>query len=118
MVAEQGDVYWVRLAAPIGSEPGYTRPCVIIQNNVMIKSRINTILVCTISSNLKLTNAPGNVLLAEGEANLDKSSVVNVSQVVTVNKVSLLEKIGHLSQQRVIEIISGLHLLIDPKDTI
>jgi mRNA-degrading endonuclease toxin of MazEF toxin-antitoxin module len=80
----QGDVYWIDLGAPSGSGPGYRHPHVVIQNNVFNRSRINTVVVCALTSNLRRAQAPGNVLLEVGEANLPKQSVVNVSQIFTV----------------------------------
>ena len=116
MIIRQGDIFWVNLGPPKGSEPGYRHPHVVIQNNVFNKSRINTVVVCAITSNLKRAYAPGNVLLRKGEGNLSKKSVVNISQLFTVDKKFLDEKIGDLSQQRINEIIHGINLLIEPKD--
>jgi mRNA interferase MazF len=84
MVISQGDIYWLDLDEPEGSEPGYRHPFVVIQNDAFNKSKINTAVVCALTSNLKLASAPGNVLLKKGEANLPKSSVVNISQVTKV----------------------------------
>ena len=79
MVINQGDVYWIDLGEPEGSEPGYERPFVVIQNNVFNISKLNTVIVCAITSSLKRESAPGNVVLNDGEANLTKPSVVLVS---------------------------------------
>ena len=116
MVIRQGDVFWVDLGEPSGSVPGYLHPHVVIQNNVFNRSRINTVIVCTVTSNLRLADPPGNVLLSKGEANLPKQSVVNVSQIFTVDKRDLTEKIGTLSLERVHQILSGVQLLIEPRD--
>ncbi len=116
MVINQGDIFWIELGAPSGSEPGYTHPHVVVQNNLFNKSRINTVVVCALTSNLKRAEAPGNVLLAPGEANLPKQSVVNVSQIYTVDKRDLVEKIGTLSSHRVREILDGFRLLLEPRD--
>lgn len=113
---EQGDVYWVELGEPSGSEPGFTRPAVIVQNNVFNRSRINTVVICMLTSRLQRANAPGNVLLEVGEANLPKQSVVNVSQIFTVDKADLIEKVGSLSVERVHQIVAGVHLLTEPRD--
>ena len=115
MVISQGDIYWLDLDEPEGSEPGYRHPFVVIQNDAFNKSKINTAVVCALTSNLKLASAPGNVLLKKGEANLPKSSVVNISQVITVDKTDLTEKIGQLSKKRVEEIVSGFEFLLKPK---
>ena len=116
MVIYQGDVFGIDLGEPSGSEPGCRHPHVVIQNNLFNRSRINTVIVCAITSNLKRAQAPGNVLLKKGEANLSKQSVVNVSQIFTVDKTDLVEKIGTLSHKRVRQIIDGARLLIEPRD--
>jgi len=72
MVINQGDVFWIEFNEPSGSEPGYRHPHVVIQNNLFNRSRVNTVLVCTLTSNLKRSDAPGNVTLNKGEANLPK----------------------------------------------
>jgi mRNA interferase MazF len=116
MVIRQGDVFWVDLGRPTGSEPGYRHPHVVVQNNVFNQSRINTVVVCTLTSNLRRGRAPGNVVLQKGEANLPKRSVVNISQLYTVDKRALSEKIGTLSKERIDQIVSGVRLLIEPKE--
>ena len=116
MVINQGDIFWIELDEPAGSEPGYRHPHVVIQNNVFNRSRIQTVVVCTLTSNLRRARAPGNVLLEPGEANLPKHSVVNVSQIFTVDKSQLREKIGTLSARRVREILHGIRLLTEPRD--
>ncbi|MDY0019954.1 MAG: type II toxin-antitoxin system PemK/MazF family toxin [Anaerolineae bacterium] len=117
MVIDQGDVFWVELGDPSGSEPGYRHPHVVIQNTLFNRSRINTVVVCALTSNLTRAKAPGNVLLEEGEANLPKQSVVNVSQIFTVDKRALGEKIGTLSLRRVRQILEGVRLVIEPRDS-
>jgi len=112
----QGDIYWIDLEAPRGSEPGYRHPHVVVQNNLFNGSKLGTIVVCALTSNLKRAAAPGNVLLKKGEANLKKDSVVNINQLVTVNKADLSEKIGTVSPARVREIVEGIRLLIEPRD--
>lgn len=116
MTINQGDVFWVDLGEPSGSEPGYSHLHVVIQNNVFNRSRINTVVVCGVTSNLKRAEAPGNVLLEKGEANLPKQSVINVSQIFTVDKGDLVEKIGALSPNRVWQILDGVQLVIEPRD--
>lgn len=116
MVINQGDVFWIELGEPSGSAPGYQHPHVVVQNNLFNRSRINTVVVCALTSNLKRADAPGNVLLSPGEANLPKHSVVNVSQIFTVDKADLAEKIGTLSRQRVREILDGIQLLLGPRE--
>lgn len=116
MVIRQGDIYWIDLGQPIGSEPGYVRPYVVIQNDVLNTSQIRTAIVCALTSNLRRAAAIGNVLLEPGEANLPDQSVVNVSQVFTVDKALLTEKIGRLSRQRVRQILAGLALVTEPQE--
>jgi mRNA interferase MazF len=116
VVIRQGDIVWLDFGLPSGSGPGYAHPYVVIQNNVFNRSDIGTIVVCGLTSNLKRGLAPGNVLLNKGEANLRKKSVVNVSQVFTVDKSRLGEKIGTLSAKRVREIVDGLHVVVEPRD--
>ena len=116
MTIKQGDIFWVDLGIPKGSAPGYKHPHVVIQNNVFNASNINTVVVCALTSNLKRAKAPGNVLLRRGEGNLKKESIVNISQIVTVDKTDLIEKIGSLSQSRIKEIIEGVKLLVEPRE--
>jgi mRNA interferase MazF len=116
MVINQGDIYWVELEEPRGSEPGYRHPHVVVQNNLFNRSQIRTVLVCPLTSNLKRANAPGNVLLEKREANLPKQSVVNVSQVFTVDKTQLDEYIGTLAAKRIREILNGIKLALEPRE--
>jgi mRNA interferase MazF len=116
MVINQGDIFWIDLGEPRGSSPGYLHPHVVIQNNLFNKSKIQTVVVCSLTSNLKRAEVPGNVLLPKGEANLPRSSVVNISQIFTVDKHDLIEKIGTLSNKRLKAILAGIHLLTDPRD--
>ena len=116
MTIRQGDIYWLDLEGPRGSEPGYRHPHVVVQNNLFNGSKLGTIVVCALTSNIKRAAAPGNVLLKKGEANLKKDSVVNITQLVTVDKANLSEKIGNVSPARVREIVDGIRLLIEPRD--
>ena len=116
MVINQGDIFWIEFMEPSGSEPGYRHPHVVIQNNLFNRSRINTVVVCTLTSNLKRSKAPGNVTLSKGEANLAKKSVVNISKIFTVNKSDLSEKIGALSRERFNQVLEGIKLLTEPRE--
>ena len=116
MVVKQGEIYWVDLGEPSGSEPGYRHPHIVIQNNIFNSSNINTVVVCSLTSNLKRAKAPGNVPLNKGEANLPKKSVVNISQIYTVNKSDLVEKIGQVSESIFNQILEGLKLLTEPRE--
>jgi len=112
----QGDIYRIDLDAPKGSEPGYRHPHVVVQNNVFNGSRLGTVVVCALTSNMQRATAPGNVLLKKGEGNLKKDSVVNITQLVTIDKADLIERTGTLAPDRVREIVDGIRLLIEPRD--
>ncbi|MGB8648675.1 MAG: type II toxin-antitoxin system PemK/MazF family toxin [Anaerolineae bacterium] len=116
MVINQGDLFWIDLDEPAGSGPGYRHPYLVVQNNVFNQSRINTVVVCALTSNLKRATAPGNVLLEPGEGNLTRPSVINVSQIFTVDKSELVDKIGTLSKRRVREIIEGISRVLEPRE--
>jgi len=116
MVINQGDIYWVEVDEPTGSEPGYIHQHVVVQNNLYNQSKIRTVIVCVLTSNLKFANVPGNFLLEKGEANLPKASVVNVSQILTIDKTQLGEYIGTISPKRVNEILDGISLFLEPRD--
>jgi len=116
VVIEQGEIYRVDLGQPSDSEPGYRHPHIVIQNNIFNTSNINTVVICALTSNIKRAQAPGNVLLKKGEANLPKKSVVNISQIYTVNKSDLIEKIGKVSVTRFNEILEGVKLLTEPRE--
>jgi len=116
MVINQGDVYWIELGEPAGSEPGYQHPHVVIQNNLYNRSRMNTVIVCALTSNLKRASAPGNVILDLGEAGLPKQSVVLVSQIFTIDKTQLGEYLGTLSEKRIRQILEGIRLLTEPRE--
>ena len=104
------------LGEPGGSEPDYCHPHVVIQNNLFNRSRISTVVVVALTSNVQRAQAPGNVLLNQGEAHLPKPSVVNVSQVFTVDRSQLAERIGTLSPTRVRDILHGLLAVVEPNE--
>lgn len=112
----QGEVWWLDLSEPSGSAPGFRHPCLVVQNDVFNASRIATTVVCQLTSNLRRARHPGNVLLEAGEANLPKDSIVNVSQILTIDKDELVEKIGRLSAVRVEDVLHGLYLLLEPRE--
>ena len=109
----QGQVYWLDFGSASGSAPAERHPCAVVQNDIFNQSGIATSVVCLITSNLRRAKAPGNVLLKKGEANLPKPSVVNVSQILTVDKAELAEYIGTLSSTAARAIREGLYLLFD-----
>lgn len=118
MLINQGDIFWIELGEPSGSQPSYKHPHVVIQNNVFNFSLINTVVVCSLGSNLKLAAVPGNIVLSPGEADLPDQRVVNISQIFTVEKAQLTDKnkIGTLSPERVEEILNGIELLLKPTE--
>lgn len=115
MVILQGDVFWFDLGSSQGSGPGFRRPFMVVQNDIFNAGRIQTTVLCALTSNLNRAKAPGNVLLRKGEANLPRPSVVNISQVFTADKSALKDKIGTLSPQRIQEVVSGLSILFRPR---
>ena len=116
MVIRQGDVYWTELPAPVRSEPGYRHPVVVVQNSLFNLGLGNTVIVCGVTSNLRRAETPGTVLLEPGEGSLPKQSVVNVSQLFTVDKLQLGERIGRLSVGRVRQILDGICLWLEPRE--
>lgn len=107
----QGEVYWLGFAGQ-GSEPDGRRPAVIVQHDRYNRSAIQTTVVAAITSNLRLAAMPGNVRLRKGEANLPRASVVNVTQVRTVDRDRLIERVGLLTPARVREVLEGLALVL------
>jgi mRNA interferase MazF len=116
MIINQGDIYWVNLPKPAGSEPRLRHPGVVVQNNLFNRSRLNTVVVCLLTSNLKRATGPGNVELSKGEANLPKASVINITQLYTVDRSQLVERIGVLSPRRLTEVLQGIQSLLKPQD--
>lgn len=109
---KRGEVWWASLPEPSASEPGFRRPVLIIQSNEFNRSRINTIIAAAITSNLKLAAAPGNVALSTKSVGLNKASVVNVSQLVTLDKSFLTEHVGKISQRKMQEVDEGIRLVL------
>jgi len=107
----QGEVYWIDFGPATGSAPAERHPCVIVQSDSFNRSRIATTVVCLITSNLSRLRAPGNVALKKGDANLPKPSVVNVSQVLTIDKSDLSDRIGRLPGAAIEAVRDGLELL-------
>jgi mRNA interferase MazF len=114
MVIAQGDVFWARLDEPFGEPGGRPRPVVVVQSDVFNSSAIQSVVVCHVTSNLIRAHSPGNVLLAKGEANLPKRSVVNITQITTVSREQFAEKIGTLSSERTRQVLAGVWLLLRP----
>jgi mRNA interferase MazF len=107
----RGDVYWIAPDDSGGPTPSYSHPHVVVQDDVFNHSRISTVVVCALTTNLAKAAEPGNILLKPGEGGLPKQSVVIVSQVSSVEKTALGERIGVLSKARVDQVLEGLRFL-------
>jgi mRNA interferase MazF len=116
MVIAQGDVCWADLPDPIGSGPGFRRPVVVIQGNALNQSRIATVVCVPLTSNVRLAEAPGNVLIRSHETGLSRDSVANVSQIVTLDRIQLTEILGQLSRERVELILNGLDIIFGRRE--
>jgi len=110
---QRGDIWWATLRLPRGSGPGYRRPVLVVQSDEFNKSRINTVVVAILTSNLRLQAAPGNVLLGKRITKLPRDSLVNVSQVVTLDKSFLTERISRLFADKIKDVDDGLRLVLD-----
>jgi mRNA interferase MazF len=113
VVIRQGDVFWVRLSGGHGSEPWGRRPAVVLQHDRFNRTQLNTVVVLAITTNLNLAGLRGNVRLRKGEANLPQACVVNVTQVQTVDRARLEEKIGSLTRTRLRQIWEGVRLVTE-----
>lgn len=111
MVA-RGEVWWTDFGRPLGSEPGYRRPALVVSSDRFNRSRIATAMVVPITSNARIGTMPGNVELEQGEAGLAKDCVVNVSQTMVIDRSRLVERIGHLDSHLVREVDDGLRLVL------
>ena len=107
-----GEIWWASLPEPTGSSLGIRRPILIVQFNPFNSSRISTVVVAAITSNLRLSAAPGNVRITKRESGLGKASVVNVSQVLTLERTLLTEQVRRLSEKRMLEIDQGLRMVL------
>jgi mRNA interferase MazF len=112
LTVKRGEVWWASLPDPVGSGPGLRRPVVIVQSNAFTESRIATIVVAVITSNLALAEAPGNVRLARSESGLPQPSVVNVSQLITVDKSILAGKVRSLPSSVMQRLEEGMRLVL------
>ncbi len=112
MVIAQGDVCWADLGDPVGSEPGYRRPVIVVQGDAFNRSRIATVVCVPLTSNLKWEQAPGNVRLPSRSAGLEKDSVANVSQLVTLDRGTLENPVGRISRKQVALVLAGIDLVL------
>jgi mRNA interferase MazF len=109
---QRGDIWWADMPELAGAGPGYRRPILLVQADAFIQSRIATVVAVVISSNLRLAAAPGNVLVRAGESGLSKDSVVNVSQIITLDKLVLDEYIGHIAPRTLEAVEQGIRLVL------
>jgi len=107
----RGEIWWADLPAPAGSGPWYRRPVLVIQSNVFNASRIGTVIVAAITSNTELARAPGNVRLDMKQSRLPKESVVNVSQIATLDRRILTERVAALSDETMFRVDAGVRLV-------
>jgi mRNA interferase MazF len=112
MVIRKGSIYWVDFSPGKGSEPIGRRPGLVVQNDILNDSNLNTVIMLAITSTMKFGELPGNVVLKKGEANVPKKCVINVTQIKSVDKKSIKEKIGTLPQKRIDEVHEGLKLVM------
>lgn len=109
----RGEIWWANLPDPAGSGPGYRRPVIILQSDAFNKSRISTVVCAVITSNTELAKAPGNVLLSKRESKLPRESVVNVSQIITLDKKLLTECAGAVSRSVLRQVEDGIRLVME-----
>jgi mRNA interferase MazF len=112
MVIQQGDVVWVRFPPARGSAPAGRRPALVLQHDRFNRTRLNTAIVVAMTSNLKYSGLPGNVRLPKGEGGLRRPSVVNVTQVATIDRSDIDS--GRLSRHRLAEVWDGIRLVLEP----
>jgi mRNA interferase MazF len=112
VVIAQGEIWWADLPEPSGSEPGFRRPVIVVQGDAFNRSRIDTVVCVPLTSTLRWADAPGNVLLETRMTGLPKDSVANVSQLVTLDKASLTERVGKLSKARLELVLSGVDVVL------
>jgi mRNA interferase MazF len=113
VVIERGQVWWADLGEPEGSEPAYTRPVVVVQSDAFNRSRLRTVVAVVLSTNVRLLDAPGNVLLPAKATGLPRDSVANVSQVITIDRDFLMELAGRVRGQFLKDVENGLRLVLD-----
>jgi mRNA interferase MazF len=109
---QRGEIWWAALGRPFGSAPGFRRPVLVLQTNAFNESPIRTVIVAAITSNLGLAAAPGNVLCRRRDTGLSKNSVVNVSQVATIDKAALLNRVGALNPSKLAVVEEGMRLVL------
>jgi mRNA interferase MazF len=108
----RGELWWASLPEPRGSGPGFRRPVLVIQSDSFNESRINTVIVAVVTSNMRLTHVPGNVLLERRQSRLPRNSVISVSQILTIDKVFLTERVSLLRPEIMARVEAGLKLVL------
>ena len=109
---KRGEIWWANLPVPGGSGPGYRRPVVVVQSDAFNRSSIRTVIAAVITSNMRLARAPGNVTLTRQQSRLSKKSVVNVSQLITLDRAYLSKRIGKLPPKKLTDLDDGLRLVL------
>ena len=112
MVISQGEIWWADLGEPVGSAPGLRHPIVVVQGDPFNRSRISTVVCVPLTSKLKWAGAPGNVPLGSRMTGLPKDSVANVSQIVSLDRDALIERVGKLSEKKVQLILAGIDIVL------
>ncbi len=112
MEVRRGEIWWAELPAPRGSEPGYRRPVLVLQSDAFNRSRIRTVIVAAVTTNLRLAQAPGNVGLSRRRSGLPKDSVVNVSHILTLDRAFLGERVGRLTASKLSAVEEGVRLVL------
>ncbi len=112
MVVSQGEIWWADSPAPTGSGPGFRRPVVVVQGDALNRSRIGTVVCVPLTSNLRWADAPGNVSLPARLTGLPKDSVANVSQIVTLDRDLLTERVGKLARAKQEAVLSGIDIVL------
>jgi mRNA interferase MazF len=108
----RGEVWWAELAEPIASEPGYRRPVLIVQSDDFNRSRIHTVIAVVLTTNLRLVEAPGNVEITKEDTELSRDSVANVSQIITIDKEFLTERVSRLSDRIMMSVEEGIRTVL------
>jgi len=112
VVIAQGEVWWTDLGEPAGSEPGFRRPVVVVQGDAFNRSSLRTVVCVSLTSNVRWADAPGNVLLPARATGLQRDSVANVSQLVTVDRDALTERVGALSASSLELVLAGIDVVL------
>jgi len=112
VVISQGDVWWADLGAPVGSEPGFRRPVIVVQGDNFNRSALRTVVAVPLTSNLRWAAAPGNVRLTARATGLPRDSVANVSQLVALDRSILIERVGRLSSSKLELVLAGIDTVL------